>query len=203
MAEDKAKKKLPTPLEMEAFLKKNLKGQTKAIETVIRQYELFHSGLKNFSERDKKRPIGVFLFLGPSGVGKTQIGRLIAKLFNGSEEALTKIEMEGYRERHNVARLIGSPPGSVGHGDPPELSMQKLYAVIPGIKKTISSKNAEKPKPEQKNINGSLKKVIVLGPLESLAMQNGMQSLQIGHFSLILKELHIYRRNHRCTSSRA
>ncbi|MBI2677138.1 MAG: ATP-dependent Clp protease ATP-binding subunit [Candidatus Yanofskybacteria bacterium] len=190
MAEGKAKNQLPTPSEMEAFLKKNLKGQTKAIEAVVRQYELFHSGLKDFSERDKERPIGVFLFLGPSGVGKTEIGRLIAKLFHGSRKALTKIDLEGYKEKHNVARLIGAPPGYIGHDELPEFSMQKLYAVIPGMKKPVSGKSAEKPKPEQKSSNEG-PKVMTLGPIESIDFQNSIQSLKIGQLSLILEELHI------------
>ncbi|HEY4484600.1 MAG TPA: AAA family ATPase [Candidatus Paceibacterota bacterium] len=191
MAEEKVGNKLPTPSEMEAFLKKNLKGQIKAIEAVVKQYELFHSGLKNFNERDKERPIGVFLFLGPSGVGKTEMGRLLAKLFHGSRKAVTKIEMEGYREKHNVARLIGSPPGYIGHGDPPELSMQKLYSTIPGMKKTTSGKSAEKPEPEQKTNGSKNQKIVTLGPLESVDFQNSIQSLKIGQLSLILEELHV------------
>lgn len=181
-------RKLPSRQELEAFLNKNLLGQKKAVEAIARQYDYFISGFKNLTGRDKKRPIGIFFFVGPSGVGKTEAGKLIAQLIHGSREAVTFVEMEGYKEKHNIAALIGAPPGYVGYDEPPVFSKEKLHAKIPGLKKVQESKS---------NLAAILEKVggdkgsnvIVLSPLESLEYQERMQSIKINQFSLIIQEM--------------
>ena len=95
---------------MEDILHKRLIGQDEAVETVSDAIRRARSGLK-----DPKRPIGTFLFLGPTGVGKTELAKSLAEFMFNDEDALIRIDMSEYMEKHNVARLVGAPPGYVGY----------------------------------------------------------------------------------------
>jgi ATP-dependent Clp protease ATP-binding subunit ClpC len=83
--------------------------------------------------KDPKRPIGVFMFLGPTGVGKTHLGRVVTEFMFGSEDAMIKLDMSEFMERHNISRLIGAPPGYVGYDDAGQLTdsvRRKSYCLI-------------------------------------------------------------------------
>ncbi|MCU0482949.1 MAG: ATP-dependent Clp protease ATP-binding subunit, partial [Chloroflexi bacterium] len=115
-------------LQMEDQLHKRVIGQQEAIETVSRAVRRARAGLK-----DPKRPIGSFVFLGPTGVGKTELAKALAEFMFGSEDALIKIDMSEFMERHNVSRLVGAPPGYVGFDEGGQLTeavRRKSYAVI-------------------------------------------------------------------------
>ena len=96
-------------LKMEEALHARVIGQQEAIETISKAVRRARAGLK-----DPKRPIGSFIFLGPTGVGKTELAKALAEFMFGSEDALIKIDMSEFMERHNVSRLVGAPPGYVG-----------------------------------------------------------------------------------------
>ncbi len=115
-------------LEMEAALHKRIISQNEAIETISRAVRRARAGLK-----DPKRPIGSFIFLGPTGVGKSELAKSLAEFMFGSEDAIVKIDMSEFMERHAVARLVGSPPGYVGYeegGQLTEAVRRKSYSVI-------------------------------------------------------------------------
>jgi len=115
-------------LRMEDELHKRVVGQDEAIKTVSRAIRRSRSGLK-----DPKRPIGSFMFLGPSGVGKTELAKTIAEFLFDKEEALIQIDMSEYMEKHSVSKLVGSPPGYIGYdegGQLTELIRRKPYSVI-------------------------------------------------------------------------
>ena len=115
-------------LQMEEALHQRLIGQEEAIETVSKAVRRARAGLK-----DPKRPIGSFIFLGPTGVGKTELAKALAEFMFGSEDALIKIDMSEFMERHNVSRLVGAPPGYVGFDEGGQLTeavRRKSYAVI-------------------------------------------------------------------------
>ena len=113
---------------MEDFLHKRLIGQEEAVTTVSDSIRRARSGLK-----DPKRPIGTFLFLGPTGVGKTELAKSLAEFMFNDEDALIRIDMSEYMEKHNVARLVGAPPGYVGYeegGQLTEAVRRKPYSVV-------------------------------------------------------------------------
>lgn len=115
-------------LHMEDILHKRLVGQDEAVDTVSDAIRRARSGLK-----DPKRPIGTFLFLGPTGVGKTELAKSLAEFMFNDEDALVRIDMSEYMEKHNVARLVGAPPGYVGYeegGQLTEAVRRKPYSVI-------------------------------------------------------------------------
>jgi ATP-dependent Clp protease ATP-binding subunit ClpC len=115
-------------LHMEEALHGRVIGQQEAIETVSKAVRRARAGLK-----DPKRPIGSFIFLGPTGVGKTELAKSLAEFLFGSEDALIKIDMSEFMERHNVSRLVGAPPGYVGFeegGQLTEAVRRKSYAVV-------------------------------------------------------------------------
>ncbi|HEX6509992.1 MAG TPA: AAA family ATPase, partial [Chloroflexota bacterium] len=115
-------------LEMEAALHKRVISQNEAISTISSAVRRARTGLK-----DPRRPIGSFIFLGPTGVGKTELAKALAEFMFGSEEALIKIDMSEFMERHSVARLVGAPPGYVGYeegGQLTEAVRRKSYSVI-------------------------------------------------------------------------
>ena len=115
-------------LQMEGVLHKRLIGQDEAINVISKAIRRARAGLK-----DKRRPIGVFLFLGPTGVGKTELVRVLAEFMFGSEESMIRLDMSEFMERHTVARLVGSPPGYVGYDDGGQLTeavRRKGYSVI-------------------------------------------------------------------------
>ena len=115
-------------LHMEDDLHKRVIGQQEAIEIVSKAVRRARAGLK-----DPKRPIGSFVFLGPTGVGKTELAKALAEFMFGSEDALIKIDMSEFMERHNVSRLVGAPPGYVGFDEGGQLTeavRRKSYAVV-------------------------------------------------------------------------
>ena len=115
-------------VKMRARLKGRIIGQDEAIETVVRAIQRNRAGLK-----DPHRPIGTFLFFGPTGVGKTQLARSLAEYLFDSEENLIRIDMSEYMEKFSVSRLIGAPPGYVGYEEGGQLServRRKPYAVV-------------------------------------------------------------------------
>jgi ATP-dependent Clp protease ATP-binding subunit ClpC len=115
-------------LQMEEALHKRVIGQNEAIDTVSKAVRRARAGLK-----DPKRPIGSFIFLGPTGVGKTELAKTLAEFMFGSEDSLIKIDMSEFMERHNVSRLVGAPPGYVGFeegGQLTEAVRRKSYSVV-------------------------------------------------------------------------
>lgn len=115
-------------LTMEDLLHKRLVGQDEAVDTVSDAIRRARSGLK-----DPRRPIGTFLFLGPTGVGKTELAKALAEFMFNDEDALIRIDMSEYMEKHNVARLVGAPPGYVGYeegGQLTEAVRRKPYSVV-------------------------------------------------------------------------
>ena len=113
---------------LEAALHKRVIGQEEAVSAVAKAVRRGRVGLK-----DPKRPIGSFLFLGPTGVGKTEISKALAEAVFGQEQAMIRVDMSEYMEKHSVSKMIGSPPGYVGHEDGGQLSekvRRNPYAVI-------------------------------------------------------------------------
>jgi len=115
-------------LRMEEDLHEKVVGQDEAIEAVSRAVRRSRTGLKS-----PKRPSGSFIFLGPTGVGKTYLAKCLAEFLFGSEDALIRIDMSEFMEKHNVSRLVGAPPGYVGYQEGGELTekiRRKPYSVI-------------------------------------------------------------------------
>lgn len=113
---------------LESVLHKRVIGQEEAVSAVARAVRRGRVGLK-----DPKRPIGSFLFLGPTGVGKTELSKALAEALFGNEESMIRVDMSEYMEKHSVAKMIGSPPGYVGHEEGGQLSDQVRthpYSVI-------------------------------------------------------------------------
>jgi ATP-dependent Clp protease ATP-binding subunit ClpC len=115
-------------LEMEVELRKRIVGQDEAIESVAKAVRRARAGLK-----DPRRPIGSFIFLGPTGVGKTELSKALAEFLFGSEDALIQLDMSEFMERHTVARLVGAPPGYVGYDDAGQLTeaiRRRPYSIV-------------------------------------------------------------------------
>ena len=115
-------------LRMGDVLHKRLIGQEEAVDTVSDSIRRARSGLK-----DPKRPIGTFIFLGPTGVGKTELAKTLAEFLFNDEDAIIRIDMSEYMEKHNVSRLVGAPPGYVGYeegGQLTEAVRRKPYSVV-------------------------------------------------------------------------
>lgn len=113
---------------LEQTLHKRVVGQEEAVTAVARAVKRGRVGLK-----DPRRPIGSFLFLGPTGVGKTELSKALAEVLFGREDAMIRVDMSEYMEKHSVSKMIGSPPGYVGHDDGGQLSekvRRNPYAVI-------------------------------------------------------------------------
>ena len=113
---------------LEAILHKRVIGQDEAVTAVSKAVKRGRIGLK-----DPKRPIGSFLFLGPTGVGKTELSKALAEVLFGSENSMIRVDMSEYMEKHSVSKMIGSPPGYVGHDDGGQLSekvRRNPYSVI-------------------------------------------------------------------------
>jgi len=111
-----------------SIVKNSIIGQDKAIDKVVRSIQRNRAGLK-----DPKKPIGSFIFLGQTGVGKTQLAKILAKELFDSEEALIRVDMSEYMEKFAISRLIGAPPGYVGYEDGGQLTekiRRKPYAVV-------------------------------------------------------------------------
>ncbi len=115
-------------LKMEEELHKSVVSQDEAVHAIAKAVRRSRSGLK-----DPKRPMGSFIFIGPSGVGKTHLARALAKFMFGEEDALIQIDMSEYMEKHNVSRLIGAPPGYVGYEEGGQLTekiRRRPYSVV-------------------------------------------------------------------------
>ena len=115
-------------LNLEKILHERIVGQDKAVSSVARAIRRGRAGLKN-----PKRPIGSFIFLGPTGVGKTELCKTLAETMFGDEEAIIKLDMSEYMEKHTVSKLIGSPPGYVGFDEGGQLTekiRRKPYSVV-------------------------------------------------------------------------
>jgi ATP-dependent Clp protease ATP-binding subunit ClpC len=115
-------------LQMEEALHKRIVGQDEAIEAISKAVRRARAGLK-----DPHRPIGSFIFLGPTGVGKTELTKTLAEFLFGSEEALVQLDMSEFMERHSVARLVGAPPGYVGYEDAGQLTeaiRRRPYSIV-------------------------------------------------------------------------
>src|SRR5690554_4340367 len=115
-------------LRLEEILHQRVVGQEEAIDAVARAVRRARAGLK-----DPKRPVGSFIFLGPTGVGKTELARALAEALFGDENAMIRVDMSEYMERHTVSRLVGAPPGYVGFDEGGQLTervRRKPYSVI-------------------------------------------------------------------------
>ncbi|MDV7857994.1 ATP-dependent Clp protease ATP-binding subunit [Enterococcus faecium] len=122
------KKESERLLELEGLLHERVVGQDEAVEAVSRAIRRARSGLK-----DPDRPIGSFMFLGPTGVGKTELAKALSEVMFGSEDALIRVDMSEFMEKYSTSRLIGSPPGYVGYDEGGQLTekiRQKPYSVI-------------------------------------------------------------------------
>ncbi|NBI30318.1 ATP-dependent protease ATP-binding subunit ClpC [Chengkuizengella marina] len=115
-------------LKMESILHERVIGQDEAVKSVSRSIRRARAGLK-----DPKRPMGSFIFLGPTGVGKTELARALAEALFGDENAILRIDMSEYMEKHSTSRLVGAPPGYVGYdegGQLTEMVRRKPYSVV-------------------------------------------------------------------------
>ncbi|MBL4996030.1 ATP-dependent Clp protease ATP-binding protein [Enterococcus xinjiangensis] len=122
------KKESERLLELEGLLHERVIGQDEAVKAVSRAIRRARSGLK-----DPDRPIGSFMFLGPTGVGKTELAKALSEVMFGSEDALIRVDMSEFMEKYSTSRLIGSPPGYVGYDEGGQLTekiRQKPYSVI-------------------------------------------------------------------------
>ena len=115
-------------MQMEGVLRERIIGQEEAIETIAKAVRRARAGMK-----DPRRPIGSFMFLGPTGVGKTELAKTLADFMFGSEDAMVRLDMSEFMERHTVARLVGAPPGYVGYyegGQLTEAIRRRPYQVV-------------------------------------------------------------------------
>lgn len=115
-------------LNMEEELHKHIIGQDEAIDKIAKAVRRSRAGLK-----DPKRPVGSFIFLGPTGVGKTELTKALAKFIFGSEKALIHLDMSEFMERHSVSRLVGAPPGYIGYDDAGQLTeaiRRRPYSIV-------------------------------------------------------------------------
>jgi ATP-dependent Clp protease ATP-binding subunit ClpC len=115
-------------LQMEEHLHARIVGQEEAIQAISKAVRRARAGLK-----DPRRPIGSFIFLGPTGVGKTELTKALAEFLFGSEDALIQLDMSEFMERHNVARLVGAPPGYVGYEEAGQLTeaiRRRPYSIV-------------------------------------------------------------------------
>ena len=115
-------------LNIENIMHQRVIGQDEAVSSVAKAIRRGRTGLK-----DPKKPVGSFIFLGPTGVGKTEVSRALAEALFGDEHSLIRFDMSEYMEAHSISKLIGSPPGYVGFSDEPILSQKvrnQPYSVV-------------------------------------------------------------------------
>jgi ATP-dependent Clp protease ATP-binding subunit ClpC len=115
-------------LHMEDELRQQIVGQEEAVQAISKAVRRARAGLK-----DPRRPIGSFIFLGPTGVGKTELTKAMARFLFGSEDALIQLDMSEFMERHSVSRLVGAPPGYVGYEEAGQLTealRRRPYSIV-------------------------------------------------------------------------
>ena len=115
-------------LNMESEIREHIIGQEEAIERIAKAVRRGRAGLK-----DPRRPVGSFMFLGPTGVGKTELTKALARFLFGSEDALIQLDMSEFMERHSVSRLVGAPPGYVGYDDAGQITeaiRRRPYSIV-------------------------------------------------------------------------
>ncbi len=116
-------------LNLEETLHKKVIGQNQAVEAVSNAVRRARVGLK-----DPQKPVGTFIFVGPTGVGKTYLAKALAETLFGDEDSMIRIDMSEYMEKHSISRLVGSPPGYIGHdeggGQLTEAVRRKPYSVV-------------------------------------------------------------------------
>ena len=115
-------------LNMESEISEHIVGQEEAIERIAKAVRRGRAGLK-----DPRRPVGSFMFLGPTGVGKTELTKALARFLFGSEDALIQLDMSEFMERHSVSRLVGAPPGYVGYNDAGQITeaiRRRPYSIV-------------------------------------------------------------------------
>ncbi len=115
-------------LQMEEELRRSIIGQEEAVQTISKAVRRARAGLK-----DPRRPVGSFIFLGPTGVGKTELTKALARFLFGTEDALIQLDMSEFMERHNVSRLVGAPPGYVGYDEAGQLTeaiRRRPYSIV-------------------------------------------------------------------------
>ena len=115
-------------LDMEKEMEKSIIGQEMALEKIAKSLRRNRVGIRN-----PKKPIGSFMFLGPTGVGKTHIAKKLAEFMFGDEDSLVRLDMSEFQEKHSISRLIGSPPGYVGHEEGGQLTekvRRKPYSIV-------------------------------------------------------------------------
>ena len=113
---------------MEQCLSKRVIGQYNPIKAVSNAVRRARAGLQ-----DKRRPIGSFLFLGPTGVGKTELTKALAEYLFNDASAMTRLDMSEYMEKHSVSRMLGAPPGYIGYEQGGSLTESVRIAIIPGF----------------------------------------------------------------------
>lgn len=115
-------------MNLETILKERVVGQDEAVEAVSRAIRRGRMGLK-----DHHRPIGSFIFLGPTGVGKTELSKVLADVMFGDPSAMIRVDMSEYMEKHSVSKMIGSPPGYIGYDEGGQLTekiRRRPYSVV-------------------------------------------------------------------------
>src|SRR5699024_429354 len=106
-------------LNLEEILHERVIGQNEAVESISKAVRRARAGLK-----DPEKPIGSFIFLGPTGVGKTELAKALSEALFGEDDAMIRVDMSEYMEKHSVSRLVGSPPGYVGYDEGGQLTEQ-------------------------------------------------------------------------------
>jgi ATP-dependent Clp protease ATP-binding subunit ClpC len=120
-------------LDMEKDMEKTIIGQEMALEKIAKEKIAKSIRRNRVGIRNPKKPIGSFMFLGPTGVGKTHIAKKLAEFMFGDEDSLIRMDMSEFQEKHSISRLIGSPPGYVGHEEGGQLTekvRRKPYSIV-------------------------------------------------------------------------
>ncbi len=171
-------------IELRNFLEKTVKGQPKAINAVCKLYQ-YELALRWLEER--KGPVGVLMFLGPSGVGKTELARMLARHFMGSVDSLVKIDCAGFSQPHAIHSLIGAPHGYVGYNDQPLFSQQNLLKRIKKIETAPKNKNLVLFNNQKRVLNDKISVLnsIMAGLEEDLRVKTNMATALASYHSVL------------------